>query len=198
MISIAIFASGSGTNAQKIMEHFDNHPAIRVKLVLSNKPDAPVLLRAANFFIPTHVFSRKNFYETDAVIRQLTDNRINYLVLAGFLWLVPVSLLRAFPGRIVNIHPALLPKFGGKGMYGMRVHEAVVASHEPETGITIHLADEEYDRGEILFQARCAVQPNDTPETVAHKVHALEHAHFAEVIERWIASLPTPEGGVFV
>ncbi len=192
MISIAIFASGSGTNAQKIMEHFDNHPAIRVTLVLSNKPDAPVLLRAANFFIPTHVFSRQDFYETNEVINQLTDHQIDYIVLAGFLWLVPVSLIRAFPGRIVNIHPALLPKFGGKGMYGMRVHEAVVAHREPETGITIHLADEEYDKGEILFQARCAVQPTDTPETVAHKVHVLEHTHFAEVIERWVRRSPTP------
>ena len=198
MISIAIFASGSGTNAQKIMEHFDNHPAIRIKLVLSNKPDAGVLLRAANFFIPTHIFSRKDFYETDEVINQLTGHQINYIVLAGFLWLVPVPLIRAFPGRIVNIHPALLPRFGGKGMYGMRVHEAVVARKEPETGITIHLVNEEYDKGKILFQARCAVQPGDTPETVAHKVHALEHAHFAQVIERWIASPPVPERGVFV
>lgn len=188
MIAIAIFASGSGSNAQKIMEYFDNHSTIQVKLVLSNKPDAPVLLRAANFFVPTYIFDRQAFYETDTVVKQLMAHQINYLVLAGFLWLIPASLIRAFPSRIVNIHPALLPKYGGKGMYGMKVHEAVVAAKETKTGITIHLVDEEYDKGTPLFQTTCPIEPHDTPETVAEKVHALEHAHFPKVIEEWITS----------
>lgn len=188
MISIAIFASGSGTNAQKIMEYFDNHPGIQVKLVLSNKPDAPVLLRAANFMIPTYVFDRHAFYETDAVISELASHQIDYLVLAGFLWLVPVSLIRAFPDRIVNIHPALLPNYGGKGMYGMKVHQAVVDAGETESGITIHLVNEEYDKGRHLFQAKCIVDQHDTPEKVAEKIHALEHAHFPRVIDEWITT----------
>jgi len=192
MISLAIFASGSGTNAQKIMEYFDNHPKIRVRLVMSNKPDAPVLFRAANFMIPTYIFDRQAFYETDEVLTELINHHIDYIVLAGFLWLVPVNLLRAFPDKIVNIHPALLPKYGGKGMYGMRVHEAIVQAREKETGITIHVVNEEYDRGEHLFQATCAVEPTDTPENIAHKVHALEHAHYPEVIEEWIGKTQRP------
>ncbi len=186
MTSIAIFASGSGTNAQKIMEYFDNHPDIRVRLVLSNKADAPVLMRAANFMIPTHIFDRKSFYESDAVLQQLANHQIDYIVLAGFLWLVPASLIQAFPDRIVNIHPALLPKYGGKGMYGMKVHQAVVDAQEKESGITIHLVNEEYDKGRHLFQAACTVEPDDTADTVAGKIHALEHAHFPKVIEQWI------------
>ncbi|MCU0353984.1 MAG: phosphoribosylglycinamide formyltransferase [Cytophagales bacterium] len=202
MTNLAIFASGSGTNAQRIMEHFQHHPAIRVALVLSNKPDAPVLGRAANFGVPTHVFDRRSFYETDEVPQTLAAHRIDYVVLAGFLWLVPVPLIRAYPGRMVNIHPALLPKYGGKGMYGMKVHEAVAAAGDAETGITIHLVDEEYDRGRILFQAACPVSPTDTPDDIARKVHALEYEHFPQVIEEWAGGptqpapipSPSPEG----
>ncbi|MDJ1480093.1 phosphoribosylglycinamide formyltransferase [Cytophagaceae bacterium YF14B1] len=186
MTSIAIFASGSGSNAQKIMEYFDNHPSIQVKLVLSNKADAPVLLRAANFMVPTYVFDRKAFYETPQVQEELANYKIDYIVLAGFLWLIPLSLIQSYPDKIINIHPALLPKYGGKGMYGMKVHEAVVQAKDIETGITIHLINEEYDKGEHLFQISCAVEIDDTPERVAEKVHALEHAHFPRIIEDWI------------
>ncbi|MDJ1468811.1 phosphoribosylglycinamide formyltransferase [Cytophagaceae bacterium DM2B3-1] len=186
MTSIAIFASGSGSNAQKIMEYFDNHPSIQVKLVLSNKEDAPVLLRAANFMVPTYVFDRKTFYETTKVEEELASYKIDYIVLAGFLWLIPLPLIQNYPDKIINIHPALLPKYGGKGMYGMKVHEAVVQAKDTETGITIHLINEEYDKGEHLFQISCAVEIGDTPERVAEKVHALEHAHFPRIIEDWI------------
>ena len=192
LTQIAIFASGSGTNAQRIMEHFQHHPAIRVALVLSNKPDAPVLGRAANFGVPTHVFDRRSFYDTDEVRQTLAAHGIDYVVLAGFLWLVPVPLIRAYPNRMVNIHPALLPKYGGKGMYGMKVHEAVAASGDAQTGITIHLVNEEYDKGRILFQAACPVSPTDTPQDIAQKVHALEHEHFPQVIEDWAGGLPQP------
>ncbi|MDJ1503931.1 phosphoribosylglycinamide formyltransferase [Xanthocytophaga agilis] len=186
MTSIAIFASGSGSNAQKIMEYFDNHPSIQVKLVLSNKEDAPVLLRAANFMVPTYVFDRKTFYETTKVEEELASYKIDYIVLAGFLWLIPLPLIHTYPNKIINIHPALLPKYGGKGMYGMKVHEAVVQAKETETGITIHLINEEYDKGAHLFQISCVVEANDTPERIAEKVHALEHTHFPKVIEEWI------------
>ena len=168
------------------MEYFDNHASIQVKLVVSNKADAPVLMRAANFMIPTYIIDRKAFYESDAVLQELASHQIDFVVLAGFLWLVPASLIQAFPDRIVNIHPALLPKYGGKGMYGMKVHQAVVDAQEKESGITIHLVNEEYDKGRHLFQATCAVAPDDTADTVAEKIHALEHAHFPKVIEKWI------------
>ena len=186
MINIAIFASGSGTNAQKIMEYFDNHPEIKVSLVLSNKPDAPVLLRAANFFIPTYIFDRQNFYTGDEVLNILKEHNISWLVLAGFMWLVPENILLSFPNKILNIHPALLPKFGGKGMYGMKVHEAVISAGETESGITIHFANASYDEGQIIFQAKCSVGKNDSPASLAEKIHQLEHAHYPQAIERTI------------
>jgi phosphoribosylglycinamide formyltransferase-1 len=183
---IAIFASGSGSNGQKIIEYFESHTQIRVTLVLTNNPQAGVLQRAAGFHIPTHVFTRNEFYQTDDVLRVLEDHRITFIVLAGFLWLMPSNLVAAYPGSIVNIHPALLPKFGGKGMYGSRVHEAVVQAGEKESGITIHYVNEHYDEGQVIFQASCALQPDDTPEMVAHKVLELEHRHFPAVIEKVI------------
>ncbi len=186
MPRLAIFASGSGTNAQRITEYFRGHPTIAVELILCNNPAAGVLDRAAALGVPSVLFTRHEFCETGVVAGLLARYRIDHVVLAGFLWLVPSDILLAYPGRIVNIHPALLPKYGGKGMYGERVHRAVIGAGEAESGITIHLVDERYDEGRILFQARCRVEPGDTPETLAERVHALEHAHYPEVIEKWV------------
>ena len=154
MNNIAIFASGSGTNAENIMRTFQNHPFIKVKLVLSNKKDAKVLDRAKKFNVKTLVFNKEEFYSTDIVLQNLLQEQISFIVLAGFLWLVPEKMLRLYPNKIINIHPALLPLYGGKGMYGDKVHEAVIGNHETESGITIHYVNSEYDRGEIIFQAR--------------------------------------------
>ncbi len=186
MHQIAIFASGSGSNAQKIAEYFAHHPHIEVGLILTNNPGAGVIDRARQLGIPVLVFSRAQFYQSESVVEQLRFFNIDFVVLAGFLWLVPENLIRAYPGRIVNIHPALLPAYGGKGMYGMKVHEAVVAAGEKASGITIHLIDGEYDKGSIVFQAQCPVMPGDTPADVASKVQALEHEHFPAVIEKLV------------
>jgi phosphoribosylglycinamide formyltransferase 1 len=183
---IAIFASGSGTNAEEILKHFDQHPTIEVVILLSNNPQAYALERAKKFNVSTLAFTRQQFRESDEVLNCLKDKGVTHVVLAGFMWLVPINLVRAFPERIINIHPALLPKFGGKGMYGMHVHEAVKAAGEKETGITIHVVNEKYDEGKILFQAKCAVSPTDTADQIASKVHALEHQNFPRVIEDWI------------
>ncbi|CAA9256228.1 MAG: Phosphoribosylglycinamide formyltransferase [uncultured Cytophagales bacterium] len=186
MHQIAIFASGSGSNAQRIAEYFAGHPHVRVGLILTNNPRAGVIDRARQLDIPVVVFTREQFYGPGGVVAQLQFFNIDFVVLAGFLWLVPESLIAAYPDRIVNIHPALLPAYGGKGMYGMKVHEAVVAAGEKASGITIHLIDNEYDRGRIVFQAQCPVTPADTPADVARKVQALEHEHFPPVIEKLV------------
>jgi phosphoribosylglycinamide formyltransferase 1 len=186
MIRVAIFASGSGSNAQRIIEHFMEHEVIRVELVVSNNPDAFVLERAKNLKVEFIVFDRKAFYESDIVCDTLKEKDIHFLVLAGFLWLIPGNLLKAYPNRIINIHPALLPKFGGKGMYGLRVHEAVIEAREKESGITIHYVNEKYDDGQIIFQAKCAVEPGETPESLAMKIHQLEYKYFPEVVEQVI------------
>ncbi|WP_448701655.1 phosphoribosylglycinamide formyltransferase [Mucilaginibacter sp. AW1-3] len=180
---IAIFASGSGSNAQKIMEHFKRSSAAEVSLVLTNNPEAYVLQRADNFEIPSHIFDRHEFYETDNIIRLLKNLQIDLVVLAGFLWLVPQSLLQAFPNKIINIHPSLLPKYGGKGMYGDRVHNAILAAGEEESGITIHFVNEQFDEGEIIHQSRFRIDAGDDLEMVKFKGQQLEHAHFAKVIE---------------
>ncbi|PAW95216.1 phosphoribosylglycinamide formyltransferase [Mucilaginibacter sp. MD40] len=180
---IAIFASGSGSNAQKIMEHFKRNADAEVVLVLTNNPQAYVLQRADNFEIPSHIFNRHEFYETDEVIRLLKNLQVDLIVLAGFLWLVPKSLLNAFPNKIINLHPALLPKFGGKGMYGDNVHKAVLAAGEEESGITIHFTNAEFDEGEIIHQSRFKIEPGDTLEMVKFKGQQLEHQHFPKVIE---------------
>lgn len=190
MKNIAIFASGSGTNAENIAACFKDHPRVRVQLILSNKPDAFVLKRAEKFNIPTFVFNRQQLYHTDEVLRILQEYRIDLIVLAGFLWLVPGNILSAFPNSIINIHPALLPKYGGKGFYGMVVHEAVIGSGDSESGITIHFVNECYDAGQIIFQARCPVDVTDTPETLAMKVHALEYKYFPEIIEKLLTGDP--------
>lgn len=180
---IAIFASGSGSNAQKIMEHFKYSDHAEVALVLSNNPEAYVLQRADNFEIPTHVFDRHDFYQSDEVVELLKRLEIDLVVLAGFLWLVPENLLKAFPNKIINIHPALLPKFGGKGMYGDRVHKAVLEAGEDEHGITIHFVNENFDEGEIIQQAKFRIEPGDTLEIIKFNGQQLEHLHYPKVIE---------------
>lgn len=186
MKRIAIFASGSGSNAEHIAGHFAGTRLARVEAIYCNNPKAMVIHRAARLKIPLVLFDREQFYSGDTLLRDLQSRQIDLIVLAGFLWLIPVNLIRAFPGRIVNIHPALLPKFGGKGMYGMAVHEAVVGAGETDSGITIHLIDEVYDRGKILLQVKCPVLPDDTPESLAERVHQLEYLHYPAVIEQML------------
>ncbi len=182
--NIAIFASGSGTNAENIIRHFQGNKDVNVALVVSNKPDAYVLVRAENLHVPSLTLTREEFAQGERLAALMKERGIDFIVLAGFLLRVPEALIQAYPNRIVNIHPALLPKYGGKGMYGDRVHRAVVEAGERESGITIHLIDEQYDRGTTVFQAKCPVLPGDTPDDVAHKVHALEYEHYPKVIER--------------
>lgn len=182
MLRLAILASGSGSNAEKIMEHFQGSTKAEIALIASNKADAFVLERAKKFGVPTFTFSRKEM-DAGVLLAKLKEEQIDWVILAGFLLKIPEELIRAFLNRMVNIHPALLPNYGGKGMYGHHVHEAVKASGDTETGITIHLVNENYDKGKIIFQAATPVTPEDTPDTIAQKVHALEHRYFPEVIE---------------
>jgi phosphoribosylglycinamide formyltransferase-1 len=186
MINLAIFASGSGTNAQRIMEHFKDNPDVSVKRIYCNRKDAYVLNRAQNFSIPTTVFSKEDFYSSSKILNELKGDKTDFIILAGFLWLIPVDILKEYPGRIINIHPALLPKYGGKGMYGSFVHEAVIKNRENESGISIHFVNEKYDDGEIIFQAKCKIEKGDTPESLAAKIHKLEHAHFPKIIEQLV------------
>lgn len=181
---IAIFASGSGSNAQKIMEHFKKHPDAEVVIVLTNNPEAYVLQRADNFEIPSHIFDKHEFYKTDDVVRLLKNLQIDLIVLAGFLWLIPQNLLKAFPNKIINIHPALLPKFGGKGMYGDRVHRAVIEAGEEESGITIHYVNENFDEGETIHQSRFRIEEGDDIEMIKFKGQQLEHLHYPKVVEQ--------------
>jgi phosphoribosylglycinamide formyltransferase-1 len=189
-VFIAIFASGTGSNARRIMEHFQHSDAVQVRLVVSNKADAGVLDIASAMGVETLTINRELFYRSEAIVEDLRSRHISFIVLAGFLWLVPAYLVRAFPRAMVNIHPALLPKFGGKGMYGAHVHEAVKEAGEQETGITIHYVDERYDEGQTIFQARCPVLPADTPADIARRVLALEHRHFPAVLEQVLMQLP--------
>ena len=182
--NIAIFASGSGSNTENIIRYFRKSEAIQVSLVLSNRSDAYVLERARRLGVPCNVFPKEDWMAGDEILAVLQEYHIDFVVLAGFLVRVPDLLLHAYPNKIINIHPALLPKFGGKGMYGDRVHEAVVAAGEKESGITIHYINEHYDEGNTVFQTACPVLPTDSPEDVAKKVHALEYEHFPRVIER--------------
>ncbi|MBP5547586.1 MAG: phosphoribosylglycinamide formyltransferase [Bacteroidales bacterium] len=191
-IKLAILASGNGTNAQQISEYFANSKTVKVDLIIYNKRDAYVAKRAENLGIESRYFNRHDFLETDNVLNLLKERNIDYIILAGFLLLVPENLLSAFPNHIINIHPALLPKYGGKGMYGHHVHEAVVANHESETGITIHVIDHRYDCGTTLFQAYCKVLPIDTADDVAAKIHLLEKEFFPRVIESYILNRPMP------
>ena len=190
MRNIAIFASGSGTNAEKIIKYFSNRKTGKVTLVLSNKREAYVLKRAEMNNVRSFFFERADFYSSEKVLDTLLRNKIDFVVLAGFLLLIPENILNSFEGRIINIHPALLPKYGGRGMYGDKVHQAVLANNEPESGITIHYVNRFYDEGDIIFQAKCKVMPGDTPESLAIRIHALEYEHFPEVIEKIIKKLP--------
>ena len=187
MTSIAIFASGAGSNARKIIEHFSQHPKIRVELIVCNKPNAGVLNIADEHGIPTLLLDREQFFRGNAYVDEFKVDDIEFIVLAGFLWKVTDALINAYPGKIVNIHPALLPKYGGKGMYGNFVHEAVIANKEKESGISIHLVDEVYDHGKVIFQAKCEVKEDDTAETLAARIHELEHKHYAKVIEELLS-----------
>jgi phosphoribosylglycinamide formyltransferase-1 len=188
-IRLAIFASGSGTNAEQIFRHFKNHGNIHAVVLLSNNSGAFALTRAENYGIKTFVFNRGQFGD-GTVLAELRKNGVTHIVLAGFLWLIPPDLLKEYPGKIINIHPSLLPAFGGKGMYGMKVHQAVKTSGTAETGITIHEVNEKYDEGRIIFQKAVGVDDHDDPEAIAAKVHALEHQYFPEVIESWVRNKP--------
>jgi phosphoribosylglycinamide formyltransferase 1 len=189
MKKIAIFASGSGTNAENIIKYFQNHSTIKVELVFTNKLDAFVIERAKNLDVDCQIFSRNDFYETDKVLKILDARNIDFIILAGFLWLIPSNLINVFQKRIINIHPALLPNYGGKGMYGMKVHEAVIQNKENESGISIHFVNDKYDEGELIFQAKCDIKADDTPESLANKVHMLEYKYFPEIIEKTILEL---------
>lgn len=181
MHHIAIFASGAGSNARKIIDYLKDHPSIRVSLIVSNKPDAPVLHIAKENKIPSLLVEKEAFFKGNAYLDELKALHIDFIILAGFLWKIPEKLIKAYPSKIINIHPALLPKYGGKGMYGAHVHEAIIANKERESGITIHYVDEQYDHGSIIFQAHCKIEKTDTPDSLAKKIHALEHEHFPRV-----------------
>lgn len=184
---LAVFLSGNGSNAEAIFSYFKNHSSIQVVLVLSNNPEAFGLQRASKFNIPSRVFTKQQFREGDEVVQWLREAKVTHIVLAGFLWLIPANLIHEYPHRMINIHPALLPKYGGKGMYGAKVHETVKAAGETETGITIHEVDEHYDEGRILFQGKCPIHPTYSVQQIAEQVQRLEHAHYPRVIERWVS-----------
>lgn len=186
MIKLAILASGNGTNAQRISEYFAKSDSVRVDCIIYNVKDAYVAERARKLGVPAYYFGREDFYRNGRVLTFLKEHDIDWVILAGFLWLVPEDIIEAFPQHIINIHPALLPSYGGKGMYGGHVHEAVVANHEKESGITIHIIDNQYDRGQTLFQAKCQVTEEDTPDTLAAKIHKLEQQYFPVVIEKTV------------
>ncbi len=183
-MNIAIFASGGGSNARKIIEHFQGHPSVKIVLVVSNKAEAGVLTIADEFGIEHLIVSKSTLYDSKFMLRALADFDVDFIVLAGFLLLIPTYLVEKFERKIVNIHPALLPKFGGKGMHGSHVHEAVRAANETETGITIHFCNAAYDEGSIVFQASCPVLPEDSPRDIAQNVLKLEHHFFPKVIEQ--------------
>lgn len=186
---LAVFASGTGSNAQKLIDYFANSALATVALIVCNKPGAGVLAIAEKAAIPTLLIEKEQFFWGDAYLPALKKAGINFIVLAGFLWKIPQALIEAYPKRIVNIHPALLPKYGGKGMYGQYVHEAVLQAGEVESGITVHYVDEHYDNGDIIFQTACPVLEGDTPETIASRIHLLEHLHYPRVIEDVLVSL---------
>ena len=181
-INIAVFASGTGSNAEKLIHYFKDSETARVTLVVCNKPGAGVLAIAEKEGIPSIIIDKEAFFRGDGYVPYLKKQGIGFIVLAGFLWKIPPALIEAYPRRIVNIHPALLPKFGGKGMYGQYVHEAVLNAGEVESGITIHYVDENYDNGDIIFQTACPILPGDKPGDIAQRIHQLEHAHYPKVI----------------
>ncbi len=182
MKKIAVFASGAGSNAQKIIDYFKASPTVAVSLIVCNKPEAGVLSIATTANIPTLLIEKEQFFRGGAYTEQLMQAEIDFIILAGFLWKVPSALVAAYPKKIINIHPALLPNYGGKGMYGQFVHQAVINNKEKESGITIHYVDEKYDNGDIIFQAVCTINESDNAETLAAKIHKLEHEHYPQII----------------
>ncbi len=189
MKQLAIYSSGTGTNTVRIIDYFRHHSTIKVSLIVCNKPGARVLDIASKERLPVLMVDKEVFFRGDAYVGVLQQKKIDFLVLAGFLWKIPIALVQAYRGRIINIHPALLPKYGGKGMYGRHVHEAVIGARESESGITIHYVDELYDHGHAIFQAKVIVEPGDTPEMLAAKVRGLEHEHFPRVIEEVVMDI---------
>ena len=181
-VSIAIFASGAGSNAQKIIDRFRGDHSVQISLIVCNNPAAGVLNIAARENIPTLLIEKKRFMDGDHYLGELREKQVDFIILAGFLWKIPLGIINTYPQKIVNIHPALLPKYGGKGMYGSKVHQAVIDAKENESGITIHYVDEIYDHGKIILQATCPITKEDTPDTLAAKVHALEHIHYPAII----------------
>ena len=184
MIRLALFASGSGTNVENIATYFKSSGKIKVQTVFCNNPKAYVLDRAKKLGINSFLFNRNDLYHSDKVLKELEKQKIDFIVLAGFLWLIPQTIIKKYPRRIINIHPALLPRYGGKGMYGMNVHKAVIAAGEKESGITIHYVNEQYDQGAHILQAKVQIQPYETPESLAQKVHQLEYLYFPKIIEQ--------------
>lgn len=188
MIHLALFCSGSGSNAQQIMEYFLGNVQIKVALVVSSNPEAYVLQRAAGFGIPTIIISKEDLKSEGDLLPILKNHHIDYIILAGFIWKIPSKIVDTFTDKILNIHPSLLPKFGGKGMYGIKVHEAVKLQGEKESGMTIHLVNHKYDDGRILYQDICQVFAQDTPEDISQRVLKLEHFHYSRVIDNYITS----------
>ena len=187
--NLAIFASGAGSNAEKIIEYFKHSKSAQIALIVCNKPEAGVLKIAEKNCISILMIEKERFFRGDGYVEELININIDFIVLAGFLWKIPETLIKSFRNRIINIHPALLPKYGGKGMYGSKVHEAVIAAGESESGITIHYVDELYDNGDVIFQATCPISTDDTAESLAKKIHVLEHQNFAKVIEECVKRL---------
>lgn len=185
-IRLALFASGSGTNAENIIKYFQNHQKIEVASVFSNNPDAYVITRAQQYYVPVFTFTKADMNNSNRLLDMLHDQQIDVIVLAGFLWLIPHHIIEDFNNRIINIHPALLPNYGGKGMYGDRVHKCVWENAESETGITIHKVNEHYDQGQVLFQATVELQRSDTPDIIASKVHELEYKYYPGVVEQFV------------
>lgn len=186
MKKIALFASGSGTNAENIIKYAFENSSFEVVKIYCNNPQAGIILRAFPLNVPIEVFTKKIFFESEYILDDLKAKKIDVIVLAGFLWLIPPYLIKEYGNRMLNIHPALLPKFGGKGMYGMNVHKAVKESRQLKTGITIHKVNNEYDKGDIVFQAECSVSNDDSPEIIAQKVHALEYEFFPKIIDKFL------------
>ena len=188
MFNIAIMASGNGSNAQNFINYFRVHLEINIALIISDNPKAHVLERAKNERVPAEIIEKKKWNDEIYVMDIFKKYNINFIVLAGYLSLIPPYLIKAYPNKIVNIHPALLPNYGGKGMYGLKVHEAVIAAGEVKSGISIHFVNEEYDKGGVVFQTSCYVSPNETPESLAKKIHKLEHEHYPRVVEGLLES----------
>ncbi len=189
MKKIAVFASGSGSNAERLYEYFKGSTVAKVTMIVCNKPDAGVVARAHRLRIPLVLISKRSFYESDSLLYTLRQEGIDFIALAGFLWLIPDYLIEAYPGKMVNIHPALLPAYGGKGMYGHKVHEGVIQNGEKESGITIHLVNAHYDEGAVIAQFKTAISPTDTADTLAEKIHLLEHRHYPEVVATLVSSI---------